>query len=292
MRLLRTMIATAAATAVALAFPVSPAQAAIAIDVEYSTSCGRVTAISDTPTRVVVYYGSEALLTSVTNAEGAVILDQYEVGTIATNRSKLYLVELVVGADLDTAVTKTITVPQDCTGVSKAKLSITGTKRVGKTLTAKVGTWVPVPLFQTYQWYRNGKAITDATDSTYTVVAADRGKRLKVKVTATFVGYATASRTSKSTAKIKAGVLTSARPTISRFEWTATAAAGTWSPTPVTLKYQWYLGGKKIAGATSATFDIPASYVNKKIQVRVVGTKAGYTKQVRFSKKFLVTPSS
>ena len=292
MGLLRTFGALATATAIALALPVSPAQAARIFDVEYSTSCGRVTVISDDPEKLAIYYGPEAVTSDVMAADGVVLVDQYEVGTIATTRSTLYVVAYLAGHEGGTGITQTLTVPQNCTGVSKATLTITGTRRVGKTLVAKVGTWVPAPLFHTYQWYRNGTAISEANDIDYTPVAADRGKRLKVKVTAFFVGYSSVSRTSKPTAKIKAGLFNSVRPTISRDVWTATAAPGTWNPVPTTLKYQWYLGTKKIKGATGVTFDIPASYVNKKIRVRVTGSKAGYTTRVRFSKLFLVTPSS
>ena len=65
------------------------------------------------------------------------------------------------------------------------------TPRVGQTLTATTGTWTGTPpITFTYQWLRcntGGQqcaAIPGATEQTYTVVAADEGRTLRVRVTA------------------------------------------------------------------------------------------------------------
>ncbi|MDR1791012.1 MAG: WD40 repeat domain-containing protein, partial [Propionibacteriaceae bacterium] len=75
---------------------------------------------------------------------------------------------------------------------------ISGTGKVGSTLTAKAGTWKPA-VKKAYQWYRNGKAIKGATKSTYKLVKADAGKKITVKLTATKAGYKTVAKTSKPT---------------------------------------------------------------------------------------------
>ncbi len=80
--------------------------------------------------------------------------------------------------------------------------TISGTVKVGKKLTAKPGTWSPKPAFS-YQWYRSGKKISQATKSTYTLTASDKGKTITVKVTGKKSGYTTASKTSKATKKAK-----------------------------------------------------------------------------------------
>ncbi len=72
---------------------------------------------------------------------------------------------------------------------------ITGTAKVGKTLTANRGTWTSGTKFK-YQWYRSGKAIKNATKATYKIQAADAGKTLKVKVTGSKTGYKTIAKTS------------------------------------------------------------------------------------------------
>jgi hypothetical protein len=83
-----------------------------------------------------------------------------------------------------------------------AKPRIVGVTRVGKRLSAKAGTWAPSPKLS-YQWYRGSKKIAQATKATYKLRAADRGKRITVKVTAKKVGYATVVRASAKTARIK-----------------------------------------------------------------------------------------
>ncbi len=78
---------------------------------------------------------------------------------------------------------------------------ITGTRKVGHKLTATV-TWKPKPSSLTYQWYRNGTKIKNATKSTYKLTKTDRGKRITVKVTGKKRGYTTHTRASAKTAKI------------------------------------------------------------------------------------------
>jgi len=286
------MIAAAAAVTVALAIPVSPAQAKPIIDVEYSTSCGRVTVVASSSEKVAVYYGPSTLSTDIENADGALMLDSglLSIETIATLRSSLYVIAVPYGSNPEGVAGQTLSVPQNCTGVQSG-VSISGIRRVGKTLTAKLVTWVPKPLTTTYTWYRSGKEIAGAGDSTYKLTAADKGKHIKVKVHATFVGYKDATRSSKSTIAIKAGVLTSSRPTVTITGWLATAWAGSWGPSPLTLSYQWYKGSKKIQGATAGLFTVPTSYVGKDIKVRVTAKKSGYTSVARFSKPVTVTGS-
>ncbi len=68
--------------------------------------------------------------------------------------------------------------------------TISGTPKVGKKLTAAHGTWTSLPKF-TYRWLRCTsagtacKGIANATASSYLLVAADKGHRLEVRVTAT-----------------------------------------------------------------------------------------------------------
>ncbi|GAA1962065.1 hypothetical protein GCM10009776_25900 [Microbacterium deminutum] len=86
--------------------------------------------------------------------------------------------------------------------LTTATPTVSGTKRVGYTLTAVPGTWGPSPVTLTFQWYRNGAAISNATASTYKLVSADIGKTMTVKVTGSKSGYASASKTSAATGSI------------------------------------------------------------------------------------------
>ena len=66
--------------------------------------------------------------------------------------------------------------------------SISGTATVGRTVTALPGSWSGTsPITYAYQWQRcrpGCSAITRATSSSYTLVAADRGAHVRVAVTA------------------------------------------------------------------------------------------------------------
>jgi hypothetical protein len=72
---------------------------------------------------------------------------------------------------------------------------ITGTAKVGRTLTAQAGTWTPGTKLH-YQWYRNKKPIKGATKAIYRVATADRGQAVKVRVRGSKAGYMSLTRTS------------------------------------------------------------------------------------------------
>lgn len=83
------------------------------------------------------------------------------------------------------------------------KPRLAGKARIGRNLTVKVGSWGPKPVSLAYRWYRAGKPIKGADDSTYTLVGADRGKTIRVKVTGSKAGYAKATKKSRSSEKVR-----------------------------------------------------------------------------------------
>lgn len=76
------------------------------------------------------------------------------------------------------------------------KPAISGTAKVGSTLRVNPGVWAPEPSHFAYDWQRDGQPIPGATAETYQVTAADVGKSLSVRVTATLAGYEAGSATS------------------------------------------------------------------------------------------------
>jgi hypothetical protein len=74
--------------------------------------------------------------------------------------------------------------------------SIAGNGNVGALLSAYPGTWggLLAPIFG-YQWLRDGTAISGASDSTYVAKAADAGRVITLKVSATRLGYAPGTAT-------------------------------------------------------------------------------------------------
>lgn len=163
--------------------------------------------------------------------------------------------------------------------LTAATPTASGTAKVGQKLTAKAGTWGPAPVALSYQWLRDGKAITGATKSIYTLTAADRGHKVGVRVTGTKSGFTTVSRTS-ATKTVAAGTLTTKTVTVSgsvKVGQKLTAKTGTWGPAPVKLSYQWLRDGKAIKGATKSTHTLTASDRGHRVSVRITGTKTGYT---------------
>jgi alpha-tubulin suppressor-like RCC1 family protein len=74
--------------------------------------------------------------------------------------------------------------------------TVTGTVKVGRTLTAHVGSWEVSATRYSYQWLRNGAAIHAATKATYKLVRADKRKKISVRVTGARTGFTTGTATS------------------------------------------------------------------------------------------------
>ena len=140
---------------------------------------------------------------------------------------------------------------------------ITGTLKVGKTLTVApldYSTTFDGPVAPTNvvrQWLRSGVAIAGASGETYTLVAADR-QEVSVKVTGEYGGFVSLTKASASTALITPGVALVAAgvPSITgtvrvgeQLQATApnyTASGGAATPG---IAYQWTRNGAVIAGA-------------------------------------------
>ena len=176
---------------------------------------------------------------------------------------------------------------------------ITGTAQVGQTLAATAGTiadvdGLPDPFLTdtntSFQWVRvtsgTDADISGARDSTYTLVADDEGKKIKVKVS--FLDTeATTNRTegpltSAATATVSASTNTPATgaPTITGTAQVGqtltagiTAIMDAEGLTSVSYTYQWIRvdGGTEtnISGATASTYTLVAADLGTTIKVRV-----------------------
>ena len=97
--------------------------------------------------------------------------------------------------------------PKSTKTVAAAKLTVktptvSGTAKVGKTLTAKASGWT-TGTKKSYQWYANGAKVKGATKSTLKITSKQKGKKIVVKVTGKKAGYTTVTKASKSTAKVR-----------------------------------------------------------------------------------------
>jgi hypothetical protein len=218
---------------------------------------------------------------------------------VAADAGKTILVKVTGKKTGYTTVTKTsaatVAVPAVIGTLAPAPTpTITGTVKVGSTLTATPGTWGPSPVALTYAWSVGG--VVKATTATYKIAAADAGKTVVVKVTGTKTGYTTLTKTSAATVPVPAtvGTLSPApTPTITgtvKVGSALTAVPGTWGPAPVTLAYAWTVGGE--AKATTAAYKIAAADAGKTIQVKVTGTKSGYTTLTKASAATVAVPAT
>jgi surface antigen len=64
---------------------------------------------------------------------------------------------------------------------------------------------------------------------------------------------------------------------------TLSATTGTWSPSDVTLKYQWLRDGVIITGATKTSYTLTTADVGHAITIAVTGSKSGFTSRTASS---------
>ena len=167
--------------------------------------------------------------------------------------------------------------------------TISGTAQVGETLTADTSAIDDADglanVAYRHQWIRSDNGadsdIAGATDSTYTLVLADQGKTIKVKVTFTDDRDNEETLTSVATVTVAAAPNRAATgaPTINgtpQVGETLTADTANIADQDglddVSYRYQWTAGGADIDGATGSSHTLTASEQGKTIQVKVTFT--------------------
>ena len=135
-----------------------------------------------------------------------------------------------------------------------------------------------------YQWLADGVAISGATSKTYTLAAAQQGKRISVRVIFTDDGGYVETSTSPQTEAALGGSPPEGAPDItgrSQVGDTLTAITGRISDADgvnrSTVTYQWLADGVAITGATSRTYTLAAAQEEKRISVRVTFEDDGGT---------------
>jgi surface antigen len=157
--------------------------------------------------------------------------------------------------------------------------TVSGTPQVDHALTATAGRWAPAGA-TAYQWLVDGVPVAGATRSTYTPTASQVGWQVATRVTVTAAGYDPLVVVTPANGRVAPGTFTKkASPTVSgsaRVDATLAATTGSWSPTG-TYHYQWLADGQPISGATASTLRLGQAQVGKRIAVRVLVSRPGYT---------------
>ena len=159
--------------------------------------------------------------------------------------------------------------------------SLSGTGKVGDTLTVTDPVWRPAPVTQTRQWFRDTDAIAGETGSTYTVVPADLGRTISVRFTTTTPRHGNGRTTSNGVMAIEGDApvaTTPARATGSGKVGTLlTAVEPGWSlPGTSSTGRQWMREGSPIAGETGPTYSVRPGDVGDELAVRYTGQLAGH----------------
>jgi hypothetical protein len=155
--------------------------------------------------------------------------------------------------------TATLTIAK---AVLTGSISITGTAAYGQVLTAVpslTNTGTP-----TYQWKRNGNAISGATGTTYTLVSADIGSTITVTATATGANY----QGTKDSAAPQAGVITPKQLGIQILDLPSNKVYdGTTSAAAPTFNLYGKIGSDDVVVTATATYETPTAGTGKRISI-------------------------
>ena len=173
------------------------------------------------------------------------------------------------------------------------------TPQVDQTVTANVTGTVPsASVTYAYQWYTVTGAggpevlVAGATNPTFTAADTDLGKKLLVKVIASKADYNNSNEVSSAQTTAVANATFTTPPTVTidntspKVNETINAIVTGTSPSGgVTYAYQWYSASPSalISGATGSSYTVTGADLGKKLQVKVVASKPGYTSTTEVS---------
>jgi hypothetical protein len=132
----------------------------------------------------------------------------------------------------------------------------------------------------TYAWQSNGIAISGATASSYKIPSSELGDTLTCSVNATNSAGSVSGTSAGVKVALGAALVPVTKPKVSgphEAGKTEKVTAGKWSPAATKVTYQWYIGSKKVSGATKSSFTVPKSTKKgTKIHCVVTASATGY----------------
>ncbi len=145
----------------------------------------------------------------------------------------------------------------DATG----SVTISGTSKVGETLTGNATVETTPAAFQNGQWLRDGVAIDGADEATYDLANADAGATITFQITASLDGYDDATYTSDGVGPVDGGDITLPDPAVTGTPvvdgtLTASLSDATLDPADADVSYEWTRGSTVVgSGSTYAPTD-------------------------------------
>ncbi|HWJ82787.1 MAG TPA: ExeM/NucH family extracellular endonuclease [Nocardioides sp.] len=165
--------------------------------------------------------------------------------------------------------------------------AVSGTPKVGNTLTGTPAVFSPDPGSVSYQWLADGTPVAGATGTTFEPGVDEVGKVITFRTTATGAGYEVAVSVSPATAAVAKGTFdVTSRSTVSgtpKIGKVLTGGPATFSPTPAAVTYQWLADGVPIAGETGTSLKLGKAEVGKRITFRTTATRTGYADGISLS---------
>ena len=167
---------------------------------------------------------------------------------------------------------------------------VSGTAKVGETLSVSNGSWYYTPTSYSYQWYNSSGIISGATSSSYVIQSSDDTKQVYCIVTASNSGGSTGA-TSNYTSSITWPVPTltasppGINPNVSGSTYvgaTLSCYVGTWNSFPTSYTVDWFRSdGTKIAttsgSSTTQTYTVQAADKASSIYCKVYAINDGGT---------------
>ena len=219
---------------------------------------------------------TDATYTLVADDEGRTIKVRVTVTDDAENETTL-----------TSAATEAVAAAPQPDSPATGEPTISGTPQVGEVLTAGTTGIADADGLSgatfAYQWLADDVDISGATDATYTLVADDEGRTIKVRVTVTDDAENETTLTSAATEAVAAAPQpdspATGEPTISGTPQVGevltagtTGIADADGLSGATFAYQWLADDVDISGATDATYTLVADDEGRTIKVRVTVT--------------------
>ncbi|WP_081591794.1 carboxypeptidase regulatory-like domain-containing protein [Aeromicrobium massiliense] len=158
---------------------------------------------------------------------------------------------------------------------------VVGSPRVGQALRVGGGAVSPAAEWLSYTWRVDGRIQYGKNKSTFVPEAKHLGRRVTVEVYGTRTGFRYAKAISKPSAAVGIGTIgVRTQPSVTgkaRVGSTLTVRSGSYTPGKVRLRYQWFVAGRRVSGATTSSFRPTSAHRGRKVSVRVTVSATGYT---------------
>lgn len=177
------------------------------------------------------------------------------------------------------------TAPVEGIFTTVTKPSIMGTARVGETLTAKSGgSSIPAQDAYDYEWRISGSSTVLGTGDTYTLTAAETGKKVVAFAIARRTGFAPKASSPSTPTSAVQGIFTEVpQPTVVVTQNTfrvgeklSAVSGGDATPVQTSVVYEWRRSDSSSVISTGETYSLTASDLGKQITVTALVKRVGY----------------